>query len=71
MLLIFVIVSINSEIYDEYLFEIYLYFDAIKDSIFVNNEVKYVLTALHLIVLINLKKFENFWAIIDKKVFRI
>lgn len=71
LLLIFVVVFINLEIYDEYIFEIYLYFDAVKGSIFVNSEVKYVLMTLHLIVLINLKKFENFWAIIDKKVFRI
>jgi len=71
LLLILVLILVNLNFYDEYIFELYLYFDAVKHSIFVNSEVKYVLIALHLIVLINLKKFENFWAIIDKKLFRI
>jgi len=74
---IFVILSIltlgivNIEIYDEYLFELYLYLDALDKRIYINSEVMYILVVLHLIVLINLKKFENFWAIIDKKLFRI
>ena len=71
LLLFLLLVLINLDVYDEYLFEIYLYFDWVKSSIFINGEVMYVLIALHLIVLINLKKFENFWAIIDKKLFRI
>ena len=71
LLLFFTIVLINLDIFDEYLFEIYLYFDSVESSIFINSEVMYILIALHLIVLINLKKFENFWAIIDKKLFRI
>lgn len=71
LLFVSVLILVNLEIYDEYLFEIYLYFDAVQSSKFINSEVMYVLIALHLIVLINLKKFENFWAIIDKKLFRI
>lgn len=71
LLLILVLILVNLNLYDEYVFELYLYFDAVKYSIFVNSEVKYVLITLHLIVLINLKRFENFWAIIDKKLFRI
>lgn len=66
----FVIVLINMNIYDEYLFELYLYFDALDKNIYVNSEVMYGLIALHMIVLINLKKFESFWVIIDKKIFR-
>jgi hypothetical protein len=57
-------------IYDEYMFELYLYFDALDKNIYVNSEVMYVLIALHVIVLINLKKFESFWVIMDKKIFR-
>ncbi|WP_373034894.1 hypothetical protein [Sulfurimonas sp.] len=57
-------------IYDEYLFELYLYFDALDKNIHVNSEVMYGLIALHMIVLINLKKFESFWVIMDKKIFR-
>jgi hypothetical protein len=68
----FLVISlINLDVCDECVFEIYLYFDAVDKRIFINSEVMYVLSALHLIVLINLKKFENFWAIIDKNLFRI
>lgn len=64
------IALINMNIYDEYLFELYLYFDALDKNIYVNSEVMYGLIALHMIVLINLKKFESFWVIMDKKIFR-
>ncbi len=62
---------INIDIYDEYVFEFFLYLDAVDRSIYINSEVMYVLVVLHLLLLANLKKFENFWAIIDKKLFGI
>ena len=71
LLLILVLVLINLNVYDEYLFEIYLYFDCVKKSIYINSEIMYVLIAIHFTLLMNLKKFEKLWAIIDKKLFRI
>ncbi len=60
---------INLEFYDEYIFELLLYIDAIDRNIYINSEVMYALITLHILLLINLKKFEKFWAIIDKKLF--
>ena len=71
LLFFLAVILINLNIYDEYLFELYLYFDVVDKNIYINKQVMYALIALHLIVLINLKKFENFWDIIDKKLFRI
>jgi len=60
---------INLDIYDEYIFEVFLWFDIVNKTIYINSEVMYILIILHLLLLINLKRFENFWAIIDKKLF--
>jgi hypothetical protein len=70
-LLFFIIILVNLNIYDEYLFELYLYFDAVDKNLHIQREVMYGLTTLHLLFLTNLKKFDNFWVIIDKKLFRI
>lgn len=61
---------INLEIYDELLFELYLWLDILDKVPHVNSEVIYALTAVHILLLINLKRFENFWAIIDEKLSR-
>ncbi len=65
-----VLLLINFKIYDEYFFEFLIYFGVQNWSIYINSEVMYVLIILHLILLINLNKFESFWAIMDKKLFR-
>ncbi len=70
-LLVFTFIVINLEIYDEYCFEFFLYFDYVGRVIYINSEIMYGLMILHLILLVNLKKFENIWDIIDKKIFRI
>jgi len=69
--LILIFIVINLEVYDEYCFEIFLYFDYVKENIYINSEIMYALVVLHLILLLNLKKFEKLWDIIDKKLFRI
>lgn len=65
LLLAIVVIFINSEIYEEIIFEIYLHFNATHLRIFVDSEVLYALLLLHLIVLINLKKFDKIWDIIE------
>ena len=69
LFLLFIV--INLDIYHEYIFELSLYLNIEHWSIYINSEVMYILTLLHLIVLINLKRFEKIWAIIDEKLFRI
>jgi len=63
-----VIVVMSLDIYDKYLFEFYLYTDLISKTTYLDSEIMYILTIVHLIFLINLKKFENFWDIMDKKL---
>ena len=63
-----VIVVMNLDIYDKYLFEFYLHTDLISKTTYLDSEIMYILTIVHLIFLINLKKFENFWDIMDKKL---
>ena len=65
-----VLIFISLDIYDEYSFEIFLWLDMLNMSIYINSEVMYALITLHILLLINLKKFESFWAIIGKKLFR-
>lgn len=65
------IVLINLHVYEEYIFEFYLFIDVITQVPFINSEVMYALIAVHLLLLFNLKKFDSFWVIIDKKLFRI
>jgi len=71
MFLVLVLIFTNTQIYEDMVFESYLYFNATHLRIFVNSEVLYALLLLHLIVFINLKKFEKIWAIMNKKIFRI
>ena len=68
--LILILGLINLDIYDEYIFEVFLWFDVLDWNVEINSEVMYILMALHLLLLLNLKKFENFWDIIDKKICR-
>lgn len=69
-LLLVVIAIINTQIYEEIVFEAYLHFNATHLRAYVSSEVFYALLTIHIIVLINLKKFEKIWAIMDKKLFR-
>ncbi len=61
---------INLDIYEEFMFELSLYLDILDNIPYLNSEVMYVLSLIHILFLINLKKFETFWAIIDKKLLR-
>ena len=65
LLLIFII---NTPIYNELYVEIIVYFDIYAKLIYINSSVMYILGVLHLIVLLNLKKIDTFWDIIDKKL---
>jgi hypothetical protein len=65
-----VLAVINLEIYDELLFELYLWLNILDRVPHINSEIIYALTTVHILFLINLKRFENFWAIIDKKLSR-
>ena len=68
LLSVMVVFIINLKIYDEAIFELLLYLNLLEDSIYVNSEVMYVLILLHYFFLLNLKKFEKFWDIIDSKL---
>ena len=65
-----VIYMINTLTYEDVIFEIELYFDLLGKHIHVDSEIMYILSMVHIVVLINLKKFEFFWDIMDKKIFR-
>jgi len=66
-----VLIIINLNIYDELTFELFLYFNVLDRLIYVNSEIMYVLSAIHILVFLNLKKFENIWAIIEQNLSRI
>lgn len=65
--LIFLLTSLNA--YDEVMFEIIIFLDILGKFPYMNSEVMYALSLVHLLLLLNLKKFENFWVIMDKKLF--
>ncbi len=60
----------NLEIYDEIIFELFLWFNMIDKIPYIDNTVVYSLVIIHIVLFMNLKKFESFWDIIDKKLFR-
>jgi len=64
------LVIINLNIYDEMIFETTLYLNLLESIPYINSEVMYVLSLVHILLFINLKRFENIWAIIDKKFIR-
>ena len=64
------LVIINLNIYDEMIFETALYLNLLESIPYINSEVMYVLSLVHILLFINLKRFENIWAIIDKKFIR-
>jgi len=66
-----VLTIINLNIYDELTFELFLYFNVLDRLVYVNSETMYVLSAIHILVFLNLKKFENIWAIIEQNLSRI
>ena len=66
--ILIVLFIINQNYYQELIFDWYLYLNIIDKMPYINSEVMYALSTLHLLVLIILKKFENFWDIIDKKL---
>ena len=51
-----VLIIVNLDIYNEYIFEILLYFDFLGKFIHINSEVMYALSIVHLLVFINLKR---------------
>ncbi len=61
---------INLEIYEDLSFELFLYLNLLDSLLYINSEVMYILSALHILLLINLKKFDTFWVIMDEKLFR-
>jgi len=65
-----VLLLINLEIYEDAIFELFFWLNILDRIPYINGEIMYTLTVVHIILLINLKQFENFWAIIDKKLFR-
>ena len=65
-----VLLLINLEIYEDVIFELYLWLNILDEVPYINDEVMYALTFVHILLFINLKKFENIWAIIDEKLFR-
>jgi len=68
--LLIVFLLTNLEIYDEIIFELSLWFNMIDKISYIDDKVIYFLVIIHIILFINLKFFESFWAIIDKKLFR-
>jgi hypothetical protein len=56
--------------YEEFMFELYLSLNILDKITYINSEIMYVLTALHIVLLSNLKKFDSFWDIIDEKLLR-
>ena len=63
-----VLLLINLEIYEEGVFELFLWLNILDRVPNINSEIMYTLTVVHILVLINLKKFESFWVIIDEKL---
>ena len=51
-----ILIIINLNIYDEYIFEVLLHFDLLGKIIYINSEVMYALSVVHLLVFINLKR---------------
>jgi len=68
--LLIVFLLTNLEIYDEIIFELSLWFNMIDKISYIDDKVIYFLVIIHIVLFINLKFFESFWAIIDKKLFR-
>ena len=68
--LITVLLIVNLEIYDETIFELQLWLNLLEKLPYISSEVMYTLIVIHILLFINLKKFESFWVIIDKKLFR-
>ncbi len=66
-----VFIIVNLDIYDELTFELFLYFNTLDKLIYVNSEIMYILSGVHIFVFLNLKKFENIWAIIEQNLSRI
>ena len=69
LLLSLILVLVNTDIYNTVVFDIYLNLNLFTKIVIINREVMYALTILHLLLLLNLKRFEFFWDIIDKKLF--
>ena len=51
-----ILIIINLNIYDEYIFEVLLHFDILGKLTYINSEVMYALSIVHLLVFINLKR---------------
>ena len=51
-----VLILINLNIYNEVMFEIFLFFNIVDKILYIDNEVMYVLSIFHLLVFINLKR---------------
>lgn len=66
--LFLIVLLVNLDSYDEFIFDFFLKFNLLSRTTYLNNELIYILTTLHTIILLNLKKFESFWDIIDEKL---
>jgi len=55
-----VLIFVNLNIYTEFVFEIFLSFNIVDKKIYIDNEVMYALSAIHLFVFINLKRLGEF-----------
>jgi hypothetical protein len=53
------IILVNTKIYDKTLFELFLSFDLIDKQIFIDSVVMYVLSLIHILVFINLKRLRE------------
>jgi len=64
---LFVLVTLSSKAYfGDIIFDLSLYLNILNSLPYVNDEVMYILSVIHILILMNLKKIENFWDIIDK-----
>lgn len=65
-----VLLITKSDAYDEILFEFSLLFDKFYVFPYIDGGIIYALSIIHILVFINLKRFESIWDIIDKKLSR-
>jgi hypothetical protein len=64
-----VLFIVNLEIYNNLVFELCLWLNILEKVPYISSEIMYALCIIHILIFMNLKQFEIFWAIIDKKLF--
>ncbi|PHS58122.1 MAG: hypothetical protein COB17_03770 [Sulfurimonas sp.] len=65
---IMVVIFINQIYFKEMLFDFYLYLNIENKLPYINEKIMYILSIVHPLVLINLKKLDKFWDIMGKKL---